>query len=255
MDNTPVLSIITVTRNDAKGLECTMRNIAAQGRDDIEHLIIDGASTDGSQQVAESLATPYTTIISEHDRGIYDAMNKGLAKARGKYVMFVNAGDTLHNDHTLNDIIDAIYSNEEPGVIYGQTVIVGGDDRHEIGPRHLEAPRELTLKSFREGMVVCHQAFVALRRITPRFDIKYKYSADYEWCIRVLQHSRHNLYLPQVLIDFLDGGATTLHRGASLLERYQIMCYYYGRVGSTLRHIKFAIRALRRHINKSRNNR
>ena len=103
-------------------------------------------------------------------------------------------------------------------------------------------------------MKVCHQAFVALKRIAPLYNTAWRFSADYEWCIRVLQHSRSNVYTGTVLIDYLSEGATTRNRAASLLERYKIMCRYYGRVRTTLRHLgfvpRFALNALRSKMHK-----
>ena len=95
-------------------------------------------------------------------------------------------------------------------------------------------------------MVVCHQAFFVLRRIAGYYDMKYRFSADYEWCIRVLQHSRHNCYIDAVLADYLMEGMTTRNRRKSLMERFRIMCYYYGTFSTVMRHIAFIPRFLRR---------
>lgn len=250
----PLISIITVTYNDADGLRDTMRSVASQSASDYEHLVIDGASTDNTPEVIAAERGERTRLRSEPDRGIYDAMNKGLADAEGDYVIFLNAGDTFHSTGTLSDIIRVIRDNDMPGVVYGQTDIVDGDDRHLVGERHLRAPETLTLDSFKQGMVVCHQAFVALRRIVSRYNLTYKYSADYEWCLRILQHSRNNVYIPDVLVDYRRHGASTEHRLSSLWERYRIMCYYYGTVGTTLRHLKFAGRAASRYFKEKKNN-
>ena len=115
-----------------------------------------------------------------------------------------------------------------------------------LGERHLSAPSELNYDSFRDGMVVCHQAFFALRRIADYYNLKFRYSADYEWCIRVLQHSRRNVYVDDVLVDYLMEGMTTRNRWASLKERFRIMSYYYGFFPSVWRHIGFIPRYLRR---------
>ena len=84
-------------------------------------------------------------------------------------------------------------------------------------------------------MLVCHQAFVALRRLTDQYDLRYRFSADYDWCIRVLQHSRNNVLFPDVMVDYLNEGATTSNHRKSLMERFRIMCYYYGTVPTVLR--------------------
>ena len=168
-------------------------------------------------------------------------MNKGMGLSRGKYLIFLNAGDKFHSEDSLRQITDAIRANDFPGVVYGQTNLVDSDGKY-LGPRHLTAPERLTLRDFAGGMKVCHQAFVALKRIAPLYNTAWRFSADYEWCIRVLQHSRRNVYTGTVLIDYLSEGATTRNRKASLIERYKIMCRYYGRVSTTLRHLGFAPR-------------
>lgn len=239
----PLFSIITVTYNAAATLPPTLRSVGEQTCRLFEHLVIDGASTDGTQRLATDAGIKETVVYSEPDKGLYDAMNKGLSLAKGEYVIFLNAGDSFHSPDTLQSIADAIMENDFPGIVYGQTDIVDSE-RRRIGERHLRAPETLTLKSFANGMVVCHQAFVALRRITGPFDLRYRFSADYDWCIKCLQHSRHNIYIPQVTVDYLNEGVTTANHRKSLMERFRIMCYYYGTIPTILRHIKFLLRWL-----------
>ena len=245
----PLFSIITVTYNADATVGCTVRSVAAQTCDLFEHIIIDGASTDDTlKTVTHEAGDSYTPIIhSEPDHGLYDAMNKGIRMAQGDYLIFLNAGDKFHSPHTLQHLANLALDNDFPGVIYGQTDIVDNDG-HRIGSRHLTAPETLTLQSFAEGMVVCHQAFIALRVLAQEYDTRWRFSADYEWCIRVLQRSRRNLYTPKVLIDYLAEGMTTRNLRRSLMERYKIMCYYYGFRSTTLRHIPFLFRFIKRKL-------
>lgn len=225
-----------------------MASVDGQRFTDYEHLVIDGASSDGTLSIAELSPNTRRIVLSEPDNGIYDAMNRGRALAQGRYLIFLNAGDKFHNDLTLGLIADAIAANDNPGIVYGQTNIVD-DHGLLIGPRHLTAPAELTLASFAQGMVVCHQAFVVLNEIAPYYSLKYRFSADYDWCIQCLQHSRHNVGLTDtVLIDYLEGGATAKNHRKSLWERFCIMRYYYGTVPTVLRHIKFLCRNCKRRI-------
>ncbi len=222
----------------------TMRSVAAQEFRDFEHVIVDGASVDNTLDVVARYAASNTVVSSEPDKGIYFAMNKGMDMASGKYLIFLNAGDAFHSPGTLRHIADAVAANGFPGVVYGQTDIVDASGAR-LMPRHLQAPPVLTYRSFAQGMVVCHQAFVVLARIASLYDTGYRYSADYEWCIRCLQHSRKNVYLPEVLIDYLSEGVTTRHHRASLVERFRIMSRYYGFFPSVARHIMFIPRYLR----------
>lgn len=241
----PLFSVITVTYNATATLRPTLESVAAQTCRHYEHLIIDGASTDGTVEMALKFRNPQKRVLSSPDNGVYDAMNKGLAEAEGDYVVFLNAGDTFHSPDTLQRIADAIMDNDYPGVVYGQTELVDSS-RRKVGERHLTAPEQLSLASFAEGMVVCHQAFVALRQLTGPFSCRYRFSADYEWCIRVLQHSKRNVYVGEVIADYLDEGLTTRNHRKSLVERFKIMAYYYGWPKAVINHLKFIPRYLRR---------
>lgn len=245
----PLFSIITVTYNAESTLPATLQSVAEQTCRLFEYIVIDGASSDATVSLVEKAAIPGTIIVSEPDNGLYDAMNKGLARATGDYVIFLNAGDAFHSPDTLQHMADAAFTHDFPGIIYGQTQLVDAR-RKRVGDRHLSAPKCLTLNSFSNGMVVCHQAFTALRRLTSPFDTSYRFSADYDWCIRCLQHSRHNVLLDEITIDYLNEGVTTRNHRASLKERYRIMCYYYGTIPTMMRHIGFAFRALRRKLLK-----
>lgn len=238
----PLFSIITATYNAKDTVGRTIESIDAQTCRDYEHLIVDGASTDGTIELAKHASNPLRTIISEPDGGLYDAMNKGIVRTSGEYLIFLNAGDKFHSPDTLGLIAKAIKENDTPGIIYGQTELVDNNGRY-IGPRHLTAPDSLTFKSFADGMLVCHQAFVALRKICGWYNLKYRFSADYDWCIRCLQHSRKNIGLTDtIFIDYLNEGITTANRRKSLLERFRIMCFYYGTIPTIARHIGFALR-------------
>ncbi|MCH5220293.1 MAG: glycosyltransferase [Muribaculaceae bacterium] len=247
-DQKPLVSVITVTFNAANAIATTMESVRSQSAVNFEHIIMDGASTDNTLDIVRNLASSRTVVFSSPDNGIYDAMNKALDVAKGQYVLFLNAGDSFANNLSLQRYIDAIHDNNFPGVIYGQTIIV--DKQNNIlGERHLKAPEHLTLRSFGDGMVVCHQAFMALKKIAPLYDLRYRFSADYEWCIRCLQHSRSNIYLGQEpVIHYLSEGLTTRNHKQSLKERFNIMCVYFGTFTTIFRHLKFALRyAKRRH--------
>ncbi len=247
----PTFAIITVTFNAANTIERTLQSVDSQTFTNYEHIIVDGASTDDTLKIVGLHGNPARRVISEPDKGLYDAMNKGISATSGRYLIFLNAGDKFHAPDTLERIADAIETGNEPGIVYGQTDIVDVHGRR-IGPRHLEAPDTLTLASFADGMLVCHQAFVALRRIAGFYDISYRFSADYEWCIRCLQHSRCNIGLTDtVLIDYLNEGLTTGNRLPSLVERFKIMSYYYGFFPTVGRHFRFIIRWWKRRRNNA----
>ena len=149
-------TIVTITYHAEQVLRRTLDSVLRQTYKGVEHLIIDGASTDGTLRLAEQYKQASDTsdnghkviIQSEPDHGIYDAMNKGLTQASGDYVVFMNAGDFYPQDDTLEQIVHRCRLNEYPadelpGVLYGHTDIVDGEGRF-LHPRRLQPPTQLT---------------------------------------------------------------------------------------------------------------
>ncbi|MEP7170167.1 MAG: glycosyltransferase, partial [Bacteroidota bacterium] len=100
----PLFSIITVNLNNAAGLKKTIESVVTQTFNDVEYIIIDGASTDGSKEVIKNYETKISYWVSEKDTGIYNAMNKAIKKAKAEYCLFLNSGDSLTNKKVLNDV-------------------------------------------------------------------------------------------------------------------------------------------------------
>ncbi len=249
------ITIITVTYQAAAVLQRTLDSVSRQTCQDIEHLIIDGASKDDTVKMAKAYQekVPYPVIIqSEPDHGLYDAMNKGLHKATGDYLVFLNAGDTLHADDTLTTLTSHLLpltSHLSPAVIYGDTAIVDSEGKF-LHLRRLRPPKQLTWRSFKHGMLVCHQAFYVRTDIAQQedYDLRYRHSADVDWCIRVMKRAEE-MRLPLVntntiLADFMEGGNTTQNHRASLKERYQVMCHHYGKASTIVMHAWFLVRQL-----------
>lgn len=245
MDTEPLITIVTITYNAAETVGRTIESVASQTFPDYEHIIVDGASTDATLSIVDAApGKERRVVLSEPDKGLYDAMNKGIELAKGKYMMFLNAGDKFHSTDSLAEISAAIMKYGEPGVVYGQTNLVDNEGNY-LSPRHLTAPDNLRYKDFARGMLVCHQAFVVLKHIAPLYSLQYRFSADYEWCIRCLMHSRCNVSTGTVLIDYLSEGLTTANRRKSLAERFRIMSFYFGFWPTLFRHIGFLFRFIK----------
>lgn len=239
----PKFSIITVTYNAGSVLEDTIQSVITQTYKNVEYIIVDGGSEDHTLDIIHKYREHIHTLVSEPDKGLYDAMNKGISLATGDYLCFLNAGDALHEDDTLFQMVHTLTGHELPDVIYGETAIVD-EEGHFLRMRRLSAPEELTWKSFKHGMLVCHQAFFARRDQVEPYDLAYRFSADFDWCIRVMKKSRvlHNTHL--VLIDYLNEGMTTRNHKASLRERFHIMCHHYGTLSTLARHCWFLVRSI-----------
>lgn len=238
---TPKFSVITVTYNAEKVLEDTIQSVITQTYHHVEYIIVDGASKDGTLAIIDKYRNRISHVVSEPDRGLYDAMNKGIALATGDYLCFLNAGDSFHEDDTLQRMVHSISGNELPDVLYGETALVDAQ-RHFLRMRRLSAPKVLTWESFKQGMLVCHQAFFPRHTLVEPYDLKYRFSSDFDWCIRIMKkaHTLHNTHL--TLIDYLEEGMTTQNRKASLKERFRIMAKHYGLPGTLVRHAWFAVR-------------
>ena len=255
-------TVVTITYNAEKVLQRTLDSVLSQTYEGLEHLIVDGASKDGTLHLAEqyketsdaSESRHKVIIQSEPDHGIYDAMNKGLTQASGDYIVFLNAGDSLPSTDTLEQIVHQCRLNEypadeRPGVLYGNTNIVDGEGRF-LHPRRLQPPTKLTWRSFRHGMLVCHQAFYARMDIAKntQYDTRYRFSADVDWCIRVMHETERmglslcNTHL--VLANYTEEGTTTQNHRASLKERFDVMRRHYGLFSTLFMHAWFVVRAL-----------
>ena len=225
---TPRISIITICYNAAASIERTLRSVAAQTYPHIEYLIIDGASKDATLQLVAELA-PQAKVYSEPDKGIYDAMNKGRA---------------LPSADTVAELVAASCASSLPDIIYGDTRLIDSEDR-DLGLRRLRPPRELGWRSFERGMLVCHQAFIVRRSLAPEYDLRYRFSADVDWCIRAMKEARSYYFYPEVIALYLNEGTTTANHRASLLERFDVMRRYYGLGRTLLRHLSFVLQRQR----------
>jgi hypothetical protein len=170
-------------------------------------------------------------------------MNKGAAMAKGDYLCFLNAGDTFFAADTVEKMMLTFEDASAPDILYGETAIVD-DAGTFLHMRRLKAPEKLNWKSFRQGMVVCHQAFIVKRELFEPYNLAYRFSSDFDWSIRMMKKatSIHNTRL--TLINYLNEGMTTRNRKASLKERYRIMARHYGQLSSFLHHLWFVVRAL-----------
>ena len=251
------ITYITVTYNAAAMVQRTLDSVLIQDYPHICHLIIDGASTDGTLQIVDDYVNRSNAaenghvvlVTSEPDSGIYDAMNKGLRSATGDYVCFLNAGDSLPTADTVTRFVVALGS-QSPAVLYGNTDIVDSEGRF-LHHRRLAPPEQLTWRSFRQGMLVCHQAFYvrADYAIATPYDLRYRYSADVDWCIRIMRQAEQEgqalLNLHMVVANYTKEGQTTQHHRESLLERYRIMQRHYGTLQTVFLHCWFVVRAVR----------
>ncbi len=237
------LTVITVTYNAEQTLERTLKSVREQTYPAIQHLIVDGKSTDGTVDLIRRHEHDKMAWISEPDEGLYHAMNKAIGMAAGDYLCFLNAGDTFYAPDTVEKMMSSFMEGQPPDILYGETAIVDGDGRF-LHMRRLKAPERLTWRSFKQGMLVCHQAFIVKRELVEPYDLSYRFSSDFDWAIRMMKKGRSILNTRFILINYLNEGLTTTHRKASLKERYRIMVKHYGHISTLLHHAWFVVRAI-----------
>jgi glycosyltransferase involved in cell wall biosynthesis len=232
----PKLSIITIVFNNARDIERTMLSVLDQTYPNIEYVVIDGGSTDGTLAIIKKYESRITKLVSEKDEGIYDAMNKGLAIATGDYVLFMNSGDELYNKDTVTSVF-ATADNAD--IYYGETEMIN-DAGENLGQRRHKAPAKLTWKSFKYGMSVSHQAIYIKWSLTQPYDREYQLSADIDWIINAIKKAKKIANVNQYVAKYLVGGMSKKKHRQSLKERFEIMKHHYGLVPTLFNHIVIA---------------
>jgi len=236
--NKPVVSIITVVFNGIDTLERTIKSVVNQTYQNIEYIIVDGGSNDGTQNLIKNYENHISKWISESDNGLYDAMNKGIRLSSGDYFWFINSGDEIAANDTLQKVFEKTNSAD---FYYGQTVMVDNDNQI-IGARRLTPPDNLTWKDFRNGMLVSHQSVIVSRKVAGEYNTNYRFSADYEWTLSALKKSSKIVNTRIALSKFLDGGLTKKNILPGLKERFKIMRKNFGLFSTILYHIPIGFR-------------
>ncbi len=233
MANLPKISIITVVYNGGSLIERTIKSVLSQTYTNIEYIIIDGGSSDNTLEIIENYQSKIALTHSGKDKGIYDAMNRGMKDATGDYVLFLNAGDELFAANTIEKIF---LTSTVADVFYGNTVVVS-EKGEIIGDRRLSPPEELNWESLKYGMCVSHQSFIARRLLCDFYDLKYNVSADIDWVINVLKQSEKTVNTHQYISKFLEGGTSNKKRRQGLKERFSIMVKHYGFLQTLFNHL------------------
>lgn len=211
------ISIVTVAYNAEKTIEDTIRSVAAQDYPDIEYIVVDGASKDGTGDICKRHAASITTFVSEPDKGIFDAMNKGVALATGEYVALLNSDDFYASETVVSQVAARLKKTGAES-LYGDLVIVDPEDTEKV-TRYYSA-KNFTLKRFEKGDMPPHPTFFVRRDAYDRFGffkLKYRIIADFELMLRFLHiHGISSTYLPETLVRMRGGGNSSGGIGTTL---------------------------------------
>lgn len=232
----PTLSVVTIVYNNVKDIERTILSVVSQTYLNIEYIVIDGLSTDGTMEVIHRYENRIAKLISEKDEGIYDAMNKGLAAATGDYVIFMNSGDEFYDKETVADVLATA---DDADIYYGETEMIDADG-NSLGQRRHKAPKKFRFRSFSYGMSVSHQAIYIKRSLTEPYDRQYELSSDIDWILRSVKKAKSIVNVNRYVAKYLVGGMSKKRHRQSLVERYQIMKKHYGTVPTLFNHAVIA---------------
>lgn len=196
----PRFSIVTICRNDREGLMLTAESVRAQTFGDYEWIVVDGASSDGTLEYLDSLS--FGDWESAPDAGIYDAMNKGLLRTSGAYLLFLNAGDSFADSRVL-ERLDAEIGSGTPDFVYGDALEETGEPRAPLWQKKAKSAEKI-----RSGMITHHQAMLYRRGSLGglRYDPGLSIAGDYDFTLRFLLKTRKRLYWPFPICVFRAGG-------------------------------------------------
>ena len=232
----PELSVITVVYNNVRDIERTILSVLNQTYPNIEYLVIDGGSTDGTLEILKHYEGRLAKLISEKDKGIYDAMNKGLALAGGDYILFMNSGDEIY----APDTVEKIFSPEpDADIYYGETEMYD-ENWKSLGQRRHRAPESFSWKEFKHGMSISHQAIYIRRSLVEPYDPQYKLSADIDWIIRAAKKAKKIVNTRMYVAKYLVGGMSKKKHRESLIERFRIFSKHYGLIPNVFNHAVIA---------------
>ena len=204
------ISIITVVYNNSGTIENAIESVLSQNYTNIEYIIIDGNSNDGTLELINKYASKITKIVTEKDNGIYDAMNKGLKLATGDVIGILNSDDLYSNNSILNEVMTQFNHDNNLDILYGDLVYVKHDNINKI-------VRTWTTKSyysdfFENGGVPPHPSLFVSARVYQEagyFNLKYRLAADYEFMLRIFKKFSFKIkHLPLVFVNMRLGGAT-----------------------------------------------
>ena len=203
------ISVITVTWNSAATVADTLASVNAQTHPDVEQIIVDGGSTDATLAIVKAEGKRVGTVVSERDKGIYDAMNKGLKLARGDVIGLLNSDDFLASPEVLATIAEA-FADPAIDAVYGDLCYVRQHDTSQVVRYWRSGP--FRPGAFARGWAPPHPTFYVRRELYERFggfDLVYSLAADFELMVRFLEvHHVRVRYLPQVLVSMRMGGAS-----------------------------------------------
>lgn len=235
----PLVSVITVVFNAATYLAETIESVINQTYPNIEYIIIDAGSTDGTLDIIKEYEHAIDYWVSEPDKGIYDAMNKGILASSGQYTNFLNAGDSYFSSSTISGVVECLRSGYD--IVYGKALYVNrnGSYVNKFFP-------QFTLDTVRSGMIDHQSTFydASVFRRFGLYDLRYKFLADYEHLIRVLKGNGTTQFTNETHVLYVEEGYNSSHWFSSTTELFLILRRHFGLSWAIYTVLKKALRKL-----------
>lgn len=221
----PIISIVTVTYNASSVLEGTILSVLSQSYANIEYIIIDGGSTDETIDIIKKYEDRISYWVSEPDKGIYDAMNKGIELASGQWINFMNAGDSFCNKDVLQNLL--MYLDGKVDVIYGDTYLLKNEGKI--------LKKRYPFSKIEKHMPFCHQSSFVKTELLKEipFDVSYKYAADYAFFYNLYKNNKPFLFIDLAIANYDTYGSSSLNHDACMIE--------YARVRGVENSLKFKV--------------
>ena len=225
MVNQPLITVITVVYNDVNSIGNTIKSVLQQSFKMLEYIVIDGSSTDGTIDEI-NVWSEHLILISEKDKGIYDAMNKGINAASGQWIIFMNSGDTFSSNDVLQNLSSVLHTDSSLDVIYGDTLLV--DERQN----KKKLQRAYKFNYVKWGMPFCHQSVLVKTNLLKlkHFDIQYKVAADYKFFLNLYLEKKYKIKQVNFPISIFNTNGVSMSIN-TFLEMMKIVIIEISRLG------------------------
>ncbi|CAN5462635.1 glycosyltransferase family 2 protein [soil metagenome] len=218
------ISLITVSYNSSATIKDTIASVSSQSYKDIEYIIVDGNSKDTTVDVIRSAGPVVSRWVSEPDRGIYDAMNKGIGMATGEIVGIINSDDYYYSDKIISEVASA-FQDQEVDAIFGDLIFVDPPNLKKVVRTY--SSKKWRPEKFAWGYMPAHPTFFVRRKFYDKvgpFRTDYKIAADYEMLIRLLYvHKLRYKYLPMTMVVMRKGGVSSNGIGSNIILNREIL--------------------------------
>ena len=210
------ISVVTICYNEVADIATTLKSVASQTYGEIEHVVKDGGSSDGTASIVGQYAREHPNVVyeSSKDGGLYNGMNIGLSKCTGDYVIFCNGGDRFASDDVIERMVEKVISDDMPDLVYGNSAT---EVKGELMVRTAHGPSFIKM-----GMPAAHESMLykleVVRKLSLAYDTSYHIAADYKFTYEFVKAAKTFAYVQMPIVIFFDGGVSTAHQWQGMME-------------------------------------